>query len=83
MRYIFLHIIMTISLTILILLSTISGLMITSAKIEELPKDKGEEYTKFLLGLLEDVLGIDYGSISKFLYLKYLPSDFKLSFNNN
>ena len=31
----------------------------------------------------EDVLGIDYSSISKFLYLKYLPSDFKLSFNNN
>jgi len=30
----------------------------------------------------EDVLGIDYSSISKFLYLKYLPSDFKLSFSN-
>ena len=30
----------------------------------------------------EDVLSIDYSSISKFLYLKYIPSDFKLSFSN-
>ena len=31
----------------------------------------------------EDLLKIDYSSISKFLYLKYLPSDFKLNYGNN
>ena len=31
----------------------------------------------------EDLLKIDYSSISKFLYLKYLPSDFKLDYGNN
>ena len=31
----------------------------------------------------EDLLEIDYSSISKFLYLKYLPSDFKLDYGNN
>jgi murein DD-endopeptidase MepM/ murein hydrolase activator NlpD len=31
----------------------------------------------------EDLLKIDYNSISKFLYLKYLPSDFKLDYGNN
>jgi murein DD-endopeptidase MepM/ murein hydrolase activator NlpD len=31
----------------------------------------------------EDLLKIDYTSISKFLYLKYLPSDFKLDYGNN
>ena len=30
----------------------------------------------------EDLLKIDYSSISKFLYLKYLPSDFKLNYGN-
>lgn len=31
----------------------------------------------------EDLLKINYSSISKFLYLKYLPSDFKLDYGNN
>lgn len=31
----------------------------------------------------EDLLKIDYRSISKFLHLKYLPSDFKLDYDNN
>ena len=31
----------------------------------------------------EDLLKINYSSISKFLYLKYLPSDFKLDYVNN
>ena len=31
----------------------------------------------------EDLLKIDYRSISKFLHLKYLPSDFKLYYDNN
>ena len=31
----------------------------------------------------EDLLKIDYRSISKFLHLKYLPSDFKLCYDNN
>jgi len=63
MRCNFLRTTITTSLIIFIIFGTIGESMITCAKIEELPEDKVEEYTKFLLGLLEEVLGID---ISKY-----------------